>query len=38
MVGTIVNFIAVLVGTVAGCVIKGGIKENIRRFSLPPWA
>ena len=28
MVGTIVNFIAVLVGTVAGCVIKGGIKEK----------
>ena len=28
MVGTIVNFLAVLVGTVAGCVIKGGIKEK----------
>lgn len=28
MVGTIVNLVAVLIGTVVGCVIKGGIKQR----------
>lgn len=31
MIGTVANFLAILVGTAAGCLIKGGLKEKYEK-------